>query len=82
MNVVRYATLLLWFGLAGCGGRAYVAESFDAAAFRERAVEQQRGALTVKAAVASAGESELIFGVSLYRRVTPTTAIGTGSCAA
>jgi len=68
MSILRNATLLLLSVLAGCGGRAFVVEPFDDAPFRGRAVEQQRGTLSVRAAVAGAAEAELIFGVSLYRQ--------------
>ena len=52
--------------LAGCAGRAYIHEPFEAATIRDRAESQSEGTVRVSAAVPGREETEAIFGISLY----------------
>ncbi len=58
---------LVLLALAGCAGD-YSPAPVDQAAFLERKQVQQDGAVTVAAAVPSAGETRQLFGGSLYNR--------------
>jgi len=52
--------------LSGCGGKAYLVSPFDDSIFRDRAEERVESDVTVRAAVASADETRLVFGLALY----------------
>ncbi len=54
--------------LAGCGGRAYVYDTFDVAQSRARAEIQVDGPIQVSAAVPGREEAKSIFGIDLYKQ--------------
>lgn len=54
--------------LAGCGGRAYVHDTFDVAKTRAGAESQMDGPIRVSAAVPGREETEAIFGIDLYEQ--------------
>ena len=66
---VRLATvLLLAVSLSACAGGGFEPRSIESVPFRDRAVTQVDGKVTVTAAVPSKAETHDLFGVSLYRK--------------